>query len=461
MNERGEDMEKILAISGEQKRATAPSTEKQELFNIPEPAVEVRRSIEATKSEIRRIFEQCNSQQISLEDANTALRDIYTRSGHILQRLYSFEGMARLFGSTSNDLTFDGVRSILKGMFRIALEETDTENQDRLFGILGARLDQEKLIELQEKGTIAGWPKEVLPQLKREMIHARMAAESLADPQPERFPDTHDDAIDTQMKIISDDLIYQGIPAHNPDRLSEHIHAMGRLYHDDPQKLQMDFGVKELKVTLPRKESAKDRFVRGDVSGLRLLREGEAPSERKVEQAKRVVRIYPENERGKIIPLRVFVLTGIDTKSAKYLTLPQVASDSFITAMQGLRVRGGNRAVGKGELAAAKNQVLRDTKRDFLASLTPAERTDFVGQSDVPPERISLRIETLVDENRLGKLVRKLFGKTQHVSVDSILQESDPSGELKRQIDEVLVGGDEEEKTLAKIEQLIRERQTS
>lgn len=447
----GQEILRVIPARSEGERPIAGEEAIVQKAEIRQPfqelSVEVRAEIEETASAVRRMLEQSRGGKISRNDAREALQKLYEASDHILKRLHIFEGLAELFGVENvRENSADTNRFILDTMLRNAVREEDAQNQDALFGVLGARLDEEKLIELHERGAISGWKQDDLVRLQKEMIAARLAAENLFDRLDDADPETNEE-LETviAMQDILTHVVHGNFPEPEaPSDLAERFMYMGRLYHGDPERLAADIS------RLPDKKRAsglgrKDRpYVRGEFRYRRDLKEGWAPRRQKLGEAEEKYR-----ETGEY-PLQVVVVAKTPDASgniARVSASPEMARRYCVELHRVQRSLQSNRnRMSRERLAATEGQkedLIARTKREIFARMSAEDRTAFHS-----PEDISIHVVTFADENRLGELLRESLGTTD-------LDAMDATGELRKRIEEAMSGHDTDEEKLREVRSII------
>lgn len=130
-----------------------------------------------------------------------------------------------------------------------------------------------------------------------------------------------------------------------------------------------------------------------------LLPEGKAPSDEKMEQARREARVSgPKEEVGQRIPLRVFIAIPEGGKgNMQIASLPLAVGARYSEILRSVNDRPKSKEV--------RENLLHNLKNEIWDTYIPEEdRLLFKG-----PEHFQIRMETLVDEDAVTELLRGAF----------------------------------------------------
>jgi hypothetical protein len=181
----------------------------------------------------------------------------------------------------------------------------------------------------------------------------------------------------------------------------------------------------------------------GEQRGRRRLTEGFIPSTDKEIQAENQPRVYgSEDEVGRVIPLRLYLVGETRAEKSETMFAEDWQRRGLVADLRRIRM---DRALTRTDRQRARDKCLAEWKVKVFKEIPVSDHPLF--QS---PEDITLRIETLVDENLVDKILAEKFGTDD-------LDKIDPTKELRQRIDAALTVDDDAKAQEARVRKVVAE----
>ncbi len=307
--------------------------------------------------------------------------------------LYALEELFKLFKHDDRALNAE----ILEEMVMSGLVINDEEFQDCYLGIMGYYCETDKMLQLQLDTKTSSIKNDTLndeekkEELNTILINASEAAKELIS-----NPNTHEDVKQFIRRLFDIDQI-----GHSDE--VDKSKFFGKLYGHDPEYIHAIINeMLDKQNTEHEKSTDISEIIKSP--HIRILPEGQIPSQEIIEHADKEPRtmdgnhrqLFSKKEAGEIIPLRAFIIPDIETSQTenlkhKYLVLPKTTSGTLRSELQ--LVTYHSLKLTKDEKEARRNKILDKYHKKVFDELKQ-EYKDELGITS--PKDFTIQFETLV-----------------------------------------------------------------
>lgn len=374
---------------------------KEDVFE--EADLDRRKEIETKLEEQQQLLRQWREGHAPTADVGAAYEStIADDQSHPVVRLHAYECLASLT-ERSDSSNRDTVQSLLFHAF----SEPNQELQNAQLGILGARLNDRLVLSADQP--VSQSLKSQFANTTESLVH-----ELRTDP---RVP--------LEFRQFAETVANVGTRKDNP--LWQQIEYMSQLYAGDISQLWPT--LKELPPVHEQDLPAPsiEQFIPAQ-KGRRLLPEGSVCSLEKQIEARSRPRAAGTQEAGQTIPLRVYAGTYNADGSFTAFALSQAAAEHVIAELRHITT---NDHLTVEEKNSERVRLLSETKRVLWSVILDKDRELFAR-----PENLTVRVETLFNENALARILQERFNVTM---LDATV---DPSGQIRHVINDIATDPD-------------------
>ncbi len=368
---------------------------KQEVFE--EENLEKRKIIDEIIHSHQILIEQWHNGAIDTQMCMAQLQPaLHDEASHPVARMSAFEHLLQL-----NEREGEENKEITEMLLETMLSEPNEELQMAQLGIFGSRVCDTLVLKNFE-----AIPNEV----KKQFANTTQAL-------------VHEIRNDPRVSAEIRDFAALPIsPQRNENILWQKMEYMARLYHGDVTQLWPTY--EELRKTeehKPQELFEREIFIPA-LKGRRLLGEGKACSLEKELQALTQERAGGV-DKGKKIPLRVYLGTLREDGTFDGVSIPSLYAHTYIAELRAINI--SRKPVSEKE--ELRKDLIHEWKQRILDELPQRDRELFQTSGD-----LSLRVETLFDENGLERILKARFNVTM------LDRSIDPEGKIQDIIEKVI-----------------------